>query len=72
MNKLNEQVVKELLEMKSIGIKVPNEALEMAKTEDFGAWLLGDPCITEIAVLIIELSNVGNSKEFLKNYLKVQ
>jgi hypothetical protein len=71
MSKLNTEVIKELNEMKAIGIKVPNEALEMAKTEDFGAWLLGDPCIAEIAVLIIELSNVGNSKAFLKNYLKV-
>jgi len=71
MNKLNLEVVKELLAMKSIGIKVPNKAIEMARTEDFNAWLLGEPSITEIAVLIIELSNVGNTDAFLNNYLKV-
>jgi len=71
MNKLNLEVIKELTEMKLIGIKVPNEALEMAKTEDFEAWLLSEQSITELSVLMIELSNVGNSKEFLKNYLKV-
>ena len=71
MNKLNIEVIKELTEMKAIGIKVPNKALEMARAEDFNAWLLGEPCITEIAVLIIELSNVGNTEQFLKNYIKV-
>jgi hypothetical protein len=71
MSKLNTEVIKELNEMKAIGIKVPNKAIEMAKTEDFETWLLGEPSITEIAVLIIELSNVGNTKQFLKNYLKV-
>jgi hypothetical protein len=71
MNKLNLEVIKELKEMKAIGIKVPNKAIEMARTEDFEAWLHEEPSITEIATLIIELSNVGNSKAFLKNYLKV-
>ena len=71
MSKLNAEVIKELNEMKAIGIKVPNKAIEMARTEDFGAWLLGEQSITEIATLIIELSSVGNTKQFLKNYLKV-
>ena len=71
MNKLNIEVIKELTEMKAIGIKVPNKAIEMARTEDFNAWLLGEQSITELSILMTELSNVGSSKEFLKNYLKV-
>ena len=60
MNKLNEQVVKELLAMKSVGMRVPERAFDIAGKGDLIATLYGAPCVAEIASLIIELVDADN------------
>jgi hypothetical protein len=69
METLNQQVIKELTEMKAIGIRVSKRAFDLAKTENYTSWLPrnGKPCMTEIAVLTIVASNVGKTEEFLRN-----
>lgn len=60
MNNINLEVIKELQAMKSGGMRVPERAFAIAGSNDLIKTLYGEPCVAEIASLIIELLDADN------------